>query len=365
MADAAQDKTEPATPRRRQEARAGGQVPKSTDLTAAVVLLSGVLMLYLRRDTIIGQMVGLIRHCLGDDPSTMVDANTMVPNIVLAFQSMANIALPVMLLVTVLALVSAFGQVGVLFTLKPMTPSLQKMNPISGLKRMFNSRAFVQLAMGIAKMSVLAMVAYYTFKGRLDALAGASALSHLAISLITIDFLFTLALRLTIALLILAIIDFIYQRWKHERDLRMTKEEIKEELKRMDGDPKMKRRRREVQLQLALQRIRSAVPQADVVITNPTSFAVVIQYDSQMMNAPKLTAKGADLLAQRIRELAIEFGVPIVERPPLARALYRTVEVGQEIPAQFYRAVAEVLAYVYELAGRGYRRRSPVGMAMN
>jgi len=133
----------------------------------------------------------------------------------------------------------------------------------------------------------------------------------------------------------------------------------------MEGDPHIKRRRREVQLQIALQRIRSAVPKADVVVTNPTSYAVAIRYDQQTMNAPKVTAKGLDFLARRIRELAIEHGVPIVERPPLARALYRTVEVGQEIPAQFYKAVAEILAYVYELAGRGYRRRPVAEYAMN
>jgi flagellar biosynthetic protein FlhB len=246
-----------------------------------------------------------------------------------------------------------------------LTPSLEKLSPISGLKRMFSSKAVVQLLMGLAKMSVLAAVAYFTLRGRLDALVHASALSYVSIGQITVEFLFTLGIRLTLALLLLAIIDLIYQRWKHDRDLRMTKQEIKEELKRMDGDPHLKRRRREVQMQLALQRIQAAVPKADVVITNPTAFAVVIQYEPAKMNAPKLTAKGLDHLARRIRELAIEHGVPIVERPPLARALYRGVEVGQEVPAQFYRAVAEILAYVYELAGRGYRRRPAAGLAMS
>jgi len=365
MADTAQDKTEPATPRRREEARKRGQVAKSSDLTAAVVLMGGVLMLYLMRDSILAQMVGLVRFCLGGEPAAATDPEQMVPALVISFRSMAGVALPVMLLVTVLALVAAFGQVGVLFTLKPLTPSLEKLNPISGLKRMFSSKAVVQLLMGLAKMSVLTAVAYFTLKGRLDELAHASLLSHVSIGQITVEFLFTLGIRLTVALLLLAIIDLIYQRWKHDRDLRMTKQEIKEELKRMDGDPHLKRRRREVQMQLALQRIRAAVPKADVVITNPTAYAVVVQYEARKMNAPKLTAKGADHLARRIRELAIEHGVPIVERPPLARALYRTVEVGQEIPAQFYRAVAEILAYVYELAGRGYRRRPAAGLAVS
>jgi len=269
-----------------------------------------------------------------------------------------------MLTVTLLALASAVGQVGLLFTVRPITPSLDKLNPLNGLKRMFSARSLVQLVMGLAKMTVLTAVAYWTLKSRLGRLAGASLLPYEAMAQITIDFLFTLGIRLTTCLL-LAIIDWIYQRLKHEKELRMTKQEVREELKRMDGDPHVKRRRREVQMQLALQRIRSAVPKADVVVTNPTSFAVAIQYDARTMSAPKVTAKGADLLAQRIRELAILHGVPIVERPPLARALYRSVEIGQEIPAAFYRAVAEVLAYVYELAGRGYRRRAMAGYAMN
>jgi flagellar biosynthetic protein FlhB len=168
---------------------------------------------------------------------------------------------------------------------------------------------------------------------------------------------FTLGLRMAIALLILAIIDYVYQRWRNEQDLKMTKEEVREELKRMDGDPTLKRRRREIQMQMAIRRIKTAVPKADVIITNPTELAIAIQYDSDTMRAPKVVAKGADLMAKRIRELAIENGVPIVERKPLARALYQTVDVGQEIPGKFYKAVAEILAYVYELTGRKHRPR--------
>ncbi len=359
MVDTAQDKTEPATPRRREEARNRGQVARSSDLSAAIVLLGGMIMLYLWHDTMVERLVILVRNCLGSG-DTATDPASMVPALVVAFRVLGSLVLPVMVVVMVLALVAAFGQVGVLFTVKPITPSLDKVSPLAGLKRIFGARSLVLLVMGLAKMALLAGVAWWTLRDRLDALAHCAFLTHLGLVELTLDLLFTLAIRLTVALLILAIIDFVYQRWKMERDLRMTRQEVREELKRMDGDPHLKRRRRELQMQLALRRIRAAVPKADVVVTNPTEFAVAIQYDSRTMNAPKVTAKGADFLAMRIRELAIEYGVPIVERPPLARAIYRTVEVGQEIPAQFYRAVAEVLAYVYELAGRGYRRR-PAG----
>jgi len=163
---------------------------------------------------------------------------------------------------------------------------------------------------------------------------------------------FKLGIRLSAALLVLALLDVAWQRYKHERDLRMTKEEVKDELRSMEGDPQVKQRRRQVQLQLAIQRIRRDVPTADVVVTNPTHFAVAIRYDATAMVAPKVVAKGADHLALRIRQVAQEFGIPIVERAPLARALYADVEVGDNIPERFYRVVAEILAYVYELTGR-------------
>jgi flagellar biosynthetic protein FlhB len=160
-----------------------------------------------------------------------------------------------------------------------------------------------------------------------------------------------------VAVLVLAIIDYAWQRWKHEQDLKMTKQEIKEEFRRMEGDPMLKQRRRQVQQQLAQQRMRYDVPKADVIITNPTELAIAIKYDADAMAAPRVVAKGQGYMAAMIRQIAAEHGVPIVERKPLARALYKTVEVGQEIPREFYKAIAEVLAYVYEITQRGYRRR--------
>lgn len=363
MADTLQDRTEPATPRRREEARERGQVARSSDFTSAAVLVGAIIVLYLTRDAMTGRLLAVLRLCLEPSDPAAVDSSQMVPMLVMAGRAAAEILVPLMLAVTVLALVISFGQVGVVYSWESIKPSLDKMNPIAGLKRMFSARSFVHLLMGLAKMCVLVGVAYHTLRGKLDALAGVAMLSHLSLLQITVDLVFTLGLRLATALLVLAVIDLIYQRWKLEKDLRMTKEEVREELRRMDGDPHIKRRRRELQMQLAMRRIRAAVPKADVVVTNPTHVAVALQYDSETMSAPTVTAKGADHLAQLIRTLAIEHGVPIVERPPLARTLYQSVEVGQEIPAQFYRAVAEILAYVYELAGRRSSRRSPTTAA--
>ena len=161
-----------------------------------------------------------------------------------------------------------------------------------------------------------------------------------------------LALKLAVLLLVLALLDYAFQRWQHERDLRMSKQEVKEDMKRMEGDPLVKQRRTRVARQLALQRIGQAVPNADVVVTNPTHFSVALKYDAKTMTAPKVIAKGADFLALRIRQIAVANGVPMVERKEIAQALYKTVEVGQEVPPQLYSAVAEVLAYVYRLGGR-------------
>ena len=256
------------------------------------------------------------------------------------------------------------AQVGWLFTTKPLEFKFNRLNPISGLKRLLGLSSAVKLGMNLLKMSVVLGVAYITMRGQFEAIIAASALSHRTAVGLGAKLVYELGLRIGLALLVLALLDYWYQRWKHKDNLKMTKQEIKEELRQMEGDPIVKRRQRTAQFQLALQRIRQAVPQADVVVTNPTELAIALKYDSETMSAPKVTAKGRGLLARRIREIAIEAGVPIVERKWLAQAMYKIVEIGQEIPPQFYKAVAEILAFVYELAGkkrRWARNRVPLG----
>ncbi|MFC1783956.1 flagellar biosynthesis protein FlhB, partial [Planctomycetota bacterium] len=201
-------------------------------------------------------------------------------------------------------------------------------------------------------------VASITIKGFIPQLVGLSGLSFSEVVGRAANLVFILGLRIAVVLVILALFDYAYQRWQHQQDLRMTKEEIKEELKRMEGDPIMRQRRRGVARQLAMQRMSQAVPKADVVITNPTELAVALKYDHDEMPAPKVVAKGAGYIAQRIRDLANEHGVPIVERKPLAQTLYKACDVGDYVPPELYKAVAEVLAYIFELAGKGYRRKA-------
>lgn len=363
MPDSAQEKTEAPTPRRREEARSRGQVARSNDLSASVVLLGALLLLHWTGRDILARLLDVTRTCLETQGTNGIDPAALAGMMTLSFRGLAETVLPMLLVVLVLSLVASFAQVGVLFTFAPLTPSLDRLNPVNGFSRMFNGRAAVHLLMGIAKLGILGVVAWWTLRSRVDVLAQVSALPHLAVVGVAAELAFTLGLRLAIALLILALIDYSYQRWRTEQDLKMTKEEVREELKRMDGDPMIKRRRREVQMQMAIRRIKTAVPKADVIVTNPTELAIAIQYDAETMTAPTVTAKGADLMAKRIRELAIEHGVPIVERKPLAQALYKTVEVGQQIPGRFYKAVAEILAYVYELTGKKHRSRRPMAEA--
>jgi flagellar biosynthetic protein FlhB len=353
------DKTEAPTPRKREDARRRGQVSKSTDLSSAVILLGAVVLLNFTVPDILGRLSALIRFCLAGAGRIESARDAVLETVANAGLVIVTCVLPVMLTVAVLALLVNVAQVGWLFTGHPLIPSLSKINPLSGLRRIFSMRNLVRLAMSVGKIALIGAVAYLTLRGQFDQIVRSSNLDHLLIVMLGGRLLFILGMRLAMVLLVLAILDYIWNRYKHEQDLRMTKEEVKEEMRRMEGDPVVRQRRRRVQMQLTLQRMGIEVPKSDVVITNPTEIAVAIRYDEASMNAPKVVAKGKGLLAERIRQLAVQHGVPIVERKPLAQALYRAVEVGQEVPPQFYRAIAEILAYVYELAGRGRQVAAP------
>jgi flagellar biosynthetic protein FlhB len=259
---------------------------------------------------------------------------------------------PLLLILLAVAVATMLVQVGLLFTWQPLMPSLAKINPLTGLQRLFSMRGAMHAATSFAKLLVVAAVAYFTMGGSIAEVLQALMLEAQTFPALAGALTMKLAVRLGAAFFVLSLLDYAWQRFRHERDLRMTKEEVKDELRSMEGDPHIKRRRRQLQMQLALQRLRRDLPKADVVVTNPAHVAVALRYQAEEMPAPKVIAKGADYVALRIRQLAAEFGIPIVERPPLARALYEAVDVGQYIPERLYQAIAEVLAYVYELTGR-------------
>ena len=353
MPDNEFEKTEAPTPRRLSEARKDGNIARSTDLVAACTLLAGIVLLHVFGLHVMGQLKATFKVMLGTSAMTNPTRTDDVgPLISQSAVTLAMAAAPLVLGVTAVALLVSVGQVGFMLTTKPLEPNLSKLSPLRGLSNLFNLRSGMRLGMSLAKITLIAAVAVWTIHREIPRVLALSQLAALPLFAGACEVVFAVALKLAAVLLLLALLDYAYQRWQHVRDLRMSKHEVKEELKRMEGDPMIKQRRTQVARQLALQRIGNDVPKADVVVTNPTHVSVALRYDSGKESAPRVVAKGADFLAMRIRQIAIANGVPLVERKELARALYSEVEVGQLIPPQYYAAVAEILAYVYRLSGR-------------
>jgi len=352
----AEEKTEPATPRKRRKAREEGQVTKSQDLTAAVVIASGLLgvlvfggFFFRRLQLLFAQVMGYLK-----DPSMGGEEWLLLP-FSRALGSYLLIWFPLGLACALAALGLMAYQVGLMITPKPLVPNLNRMNPVSGMKKMFSGRSFVEMLKGVLKALILLLMLYGALRKDLLTLLGAIGQPFGEGLGLVMWRVWVLCMKMTLMLMVLGLFDYAYQQWEFERSIRMSKQEIKEEYKQMEGDPLVKRRIRQRQRELARRRMMSDVPKADVVITNPTHVAVALSYDRKVAEAPVVLAKGKGLIAQRIREIARENRVPVVQNPPLARAIYAQVEVGEEIPESLYKAVAEVLAFVYRLRG-GARR---------
>ncbi|HEY1686582.1 MAG TPA: EscU/YscU/HrcU family type III secretion system export apparatus switch protein, partial [Tepidisphaeraceae bacterium] len=280
----------------------------------------------------------------------------------LAFVAMA----PLFAGILFIAVLVNILQVGLQLSPQRLQPNLAALNPVRGLSKIFGGgQGGMQLVMTLAKMALVGLAAYSAVHGKLADIISVQQLDFRAIFVMGASLIYSIILRIGVILLILSVGDYFWQRYRIEKTLKMTKQEVKDEMRNMDGDPKIKQRRRQIQFQKAVNRLKTAVPKADVILTNPTEFAIAIQYDAATMHAPKVIAKGRGFMAQRIREIAIENGVPILERKPLARALYKMVEVGQFIPEEFYSTIAEILAYVYELTGKikKQKRNEPITIA--
>ncbi|MCC6240751.1 MAG: flagellar biosynthesis protein FlhB [Phycisphaerales bacterium] len=353
MAEDLGDKTEAPTPQRRTKAREQGNIPRSQDLNAAVLLLGFMVLLDFFGKDLVRVMGEIMQSLLGPQSLSHL-TSTGIQSLLLNITLLVGRAmLPLLAGVVLLAVVINLIQVGFFASAQRLQPNLNALNPVKGLGRIFGKKeALTKTALSAAKLVLVAWVAYRAVLDRMDTIVTIQQYDFLQIFGIGADVVYWLAIRLGIVLVILAIIDYVWQRRKHERELKMTKQEVKDDMKRMEGDPQIKARRRDIARQIALRRAKQDVPTADVVVTNPTHFAVALKYDADRMRAPRVVAKGADFLAMRIREIAAIHGIPILERPPLARGLYKLVDVGQEIPEQFYTAIAEILAYVYELTGK-------------
>jgi flagellar biosynthetic protein FlhB len=353
MAENDADRTEAPTARRRQEARQQGNIPRSHDLTSSVLLIGGLLMMKWFGPGLILALRDIVQKFLSADSLTDLGTQRIATQMMFCLGRASSALAPLLVGAMVLVIIVNLAQVGINFSPQRLALNFGALNPARGFSKIFGIRqSGPQLLLNLVKITLVGMVGWSAIAGRLGQIIAVQQLAFIQIFALGADLVYTIGMRIAILLLVLAIGDYFYQRFRVEKSLKMTKQEVKDEMRSMDGDPVMKNRRRQVALQRAAQRLKKDVPKADVVVTNPTHFAVALKYDQTQMRAPKVIAKGADFMALRIRQLAGDAGVPVIERPPLARAIYRMVDVGEEIPEELYAAVAEILAYVYELSGK-------------
>jgi flagellar biosynthetic protein FlhB len=344
-----QERTESATPKRLEEARRRGQIPRSRDLSTAAVMMTAGAGLYFFGGQLSSSMFGVMQRGLTLSREQSLDPNQIVPVLSATAADALFACVPLFGLIVLAALLAPLALGGWNFSTEALAPKFNRLNPLDGFKRMFSMRALVELGKALAKFGVVGVIAVMVLWNDASELLSlgreptGAALGH-AIRLCGQGLIW-----LSSGLLFIAGIDVPYQLWSHAKQLKMTREEIRQEMKESEGSPEIKGRIRQVQQQMARQRMMQDVPKADVVVTNPTHFAVALRYDDKRMRAPIVVAKGADAIAARIREVAGEHQVPIFEAPPLARVLYRNVDIGQEIPSNVYVAVAQVLTYVFQL----------------
>lgn len=343
------ERTEPASGRRIEQARSEGQVPQSRELAAFLVMATGVGGIWALGDWLAHRAGDIIRHGLAFDRRAAFDPEFMgVAFGNLSWEALTLVA-PIFVLTLAAALLTPFAFGGWVLSNKALTPDPMRMDPLRGLKRMFSWQSIAELVKSVLKAFLLGGIIWWVVRHEQDQLFALIAQPIEVALSSTGRILVFAALAMVVGLALIAMIDVPFQLWQYYSRLKMTREELKQEFKEMEGDPQIKGRIRSAQREAARKRMMAEVPKADVVVTNPTHFAVALKYDAGRMGAPTVVAKGMNLVAQRIRELADEHKVPVLEAPPLARALYRHAEIGDQIPATLYTAVAEVMAYIYQL----------------
>jgi flagellar biosynthetic protein FlhB len=352
MAESSGEKSFEATAHRREQAREQGQVAYSQDLGSAVLLLVGGFLMLMLGSQIVEFCIGLMRRDLSELRALSVDPGAMMVHWHAIMMGLAVVVFPLLGYLVLGAVLSNLLQVGFFWLPDRIMPDFSRVNPAAGFGRIFSLTGTMRLGFGLVKVVIVSVVAGMVLWARKDDILRSSALDIVQLGYFIADISLKTVLWVALALAILALLDYGLQRWKHEQDLKMTHQEIREEMKELQGDPHVAARRRQIQRQMVTSRISSAVPKADVIVTNPTELAVAIQYDPTEMAAPIVVAKGAGVLAQRIRRMGLEHNIPIVERKPLAQLLYKDVDIGKPVPTDAYAAVAEVLAYVYQLKGK-------------
>jgi flagellar biosynthetic protein FlhB len=347
-----QEKTEKATPKKRSEARKKGRVAKSQEVASISVLLTGLSTLCLFGSFMYSHMRSVMAESFSLVASPVLGLSDFVTLNQHMVQHFLTMLAPVMIAVVVIAILSNLMQVGFILSWEPLIPKFSKLNPIKGLGKLFSKQSLMELFKSCAKLAIVGVIAYWTVRGEMERFLTLGGLEVSGIALYILKVVLKIFLRVCVVMIFLSALDFAFQKWQFEEQLKMTKQEVKEEFKRSEGDPLIKSRIRRVQQEVARRRMMQEVPKADVVVTNPLHLALAVRYDSAAMNAPHVVAKGAEAIAERIKALAREHNIPIVENKELAQNLYKIVEIGDEIPSDFYQTVAEVLAYVYRIKGK-------------
>jgi flagellar biosynthetic protein FlhB len=351
------DKTELPTDRRREEVRERGNVARSVDLAVAASIVAAAGVLYFFGGGIAASQVEILRTSLSAPAWTSLDLGKVSVEMWKLAGLTAAAVLPGLALVVVSAVAINAAQVGFFITTEPLSPNFERINPLAGFRRLLSLASSVRLAGSLLKLAVACAIVAGFVIGRLPEFLHSIDLDTAGFCRQLGNWLVAVSFQLSLGLFVLAVLDYGFQLWKFEQDIKMTKQQVRDELRHMEGDPQIRQKRREAHRKLSNARQVQQAKNADVVITNPTEIAVAIKYDSTKMDAPIVLAKGKDLLAARIRRVAAENGIPIVEKKPLAQALYRMVKVGQPIPVELYEGVAEILAYVYRLS-KGKQKRA-------
>ncbi|MBE0068034.1 flagellar biosynthesis protein FlhB [Thermoanaerobacterium thermosaccharolyticum] len=348
------EKTEPATPKRRQDARKKGQVFQSREVTSAIITIAGFLVIYFTVQNSIEEIMNLIKYLFlnyGGASDNTFTVNGIYRLFEIILPVFLKLILPTVATVFLVALVSTYAQVGFVFTSESLNIKLERLNPLEGIKRMFSRRTILELLKAVVKIGILGYVMYSFLIGQYKGIPQLLDMSVQDLIKYSLNIFGGILLRIFIVLIVLGVVDYIFQWRDYESNLRMSKEDIKEEFKETEGNPQIKSEIKKKQRQISMRRMMQNIKKADVVITNPTHIAVALMYDNEINDAPVVVAKGQDYIAQRIKEEAIKYSIAIVENKPLAQSLYKTTDIGDSIPPELYKAVAEVLAYVYSLRG--------------
>ena len=350
--DSFQDKTEPASAKKKEDARKKGDVAKSRELSSTAILTTGILYMFFNAKEMTMTLGNNIRKTFLQIPNFIREKEFSSQLLSDSLTDFLVLIAPLLIALVIVSILTNILQTGIIFSVEPLTPKASKLGPIKGLEKVFSKRSLVELAKSILKIIIVGSVAFYALKDEVARIIPLLYQENAQILALFGELAFKVLVRCCYVIAVLAILDFIYQKWDHEQKLKMTKQEVKDEFRQSEGDPMVKSRIRSIQREMARRRMMEEVPKADVIITNPTHLSIAIKYKPEEgMKAPIIVAKGANNIAFKIREIATKHNIPIMENKPLAQNLYK-LDIGTEIPSQFYKAVAEILAYVYGLKKR-------------